>query len=234
MAKREPTEQELWTSIMNDPAFKKAERTCCRVYHMLNTETCSVCGDQLTSWDDTKKNEFIEDTFIKSPVIERARKDKIRHEALNEYHKAHTAEGVFITLSIDQKQSVSEAIDSQKSIVDDLRKANYSWLVDARAVFEYWGKSDAHKNHDCSNLNWNPHVHIIVRKSGKLSVIRQHLARKFIEKKRHGVYIFDVKSLPYQDGAEYLEGDKIDVKMDGVSMDRTTRKENNVLDLIII
>ena len=171
---------------------------------------------------------------LKSPVIERARKDKIRHEALNEYHKAHTAEGVFITLSIDQKQSVSEAIDSQKSIVDDLRKANYSWLVDARAVFEYWGKSDAHKNHDCSNLNWNPHVHIIVRKSGKLSVIRQHLARKFIEKKRHGVYIFDVKSLPYQDGAEYLEGDKIDVKMDGVSMDRTTRKENNVLDLIII
>ena len=179
---------------------------------------------------------MIKDNFVKAPAVVAARNTKIKADAVAQFHSVNNSEGVLITLCIDQKQSEGDAVASQNAIIEDLRKAKYSWMVCANAVYEYWGKSDFTENGsttNLTNLKWNPHLHILTKKTGKLSVIRQHLARKFKDKK-HGIYIFDVKKVPWNNGWDYIGGDKVHGKMNGVENDQKTREKYNIESIIII
>jgi len=212
----EKEQREAWRNFVNTREYKKS---------------CKEAGEE---WDAHKEREREEFVFEIAPQIAaEAKRERIRimKEA---YHSAHNPEGCLITLCIDQKQSEAEAVASQNAIVEDLRKSNYQWLVCAKAVYEYWGHTDAASAENLStNLKWNPHIHILVKKTCKLSVIRQHLARKFKDKK-HGIYIFDVRKLNWFAGEEYINGGKIEEKLDGVDGDRITREKYNLADVIII
>jgi len=212
----EKDQREAWRNFVNTREYKKS---------------CKEAGEEWDAYKEREREEFI---FEIAPGIAAKAKAQRLRRMTEEYHAAHNPEGHLITLCIDQKQSEAEAVASQNAIVDDLRKANYQWLVCAKAVYEYWGHTDAANAENLStNLKWNPHLHILVKATGKMSVIRQHLARKFKDKK-HGIYIFDVRQLPYEEGEEYLNGYKIAEKMDGVVADKSTREKYNLADLIII
>lgn len=213
----EKDQREAWRNFVNTREYKKS------------------CKDSGEEWDAYKEREREEFIFEIAPgIAAKAKADRIRR-MLEDYHAAHNTEGYLITLSIDQKQSEAEAVASQNAIVGDFRKANYQWLVCAKAVYEYWGHTDAARAENMNtNLKWNPHIHLLVKKTVKKSKIEQQLALKFMKKKKHGVYHFDVRQLPYADGEEYINGGKIEEKMDGVDADRNTREKYNLADLIII
>ena len=114
-------------------------------------------------------------------------------------------------------------MEAQREVIEELRKADYAWLIEAKAVFEYYSKD-----------KWNPHLHICVKRSVKEAVIRQHLARKF-KNKKHGVYRFDVeKHKEYRTAEEYIHGRKVDEKLDGVKKDKEFRQAHSIDDVIII
>jgi len=210
----EKEQREAWRNFVNTREYKKS---------------CKEAGEEWDAYKEREREEFIFE--IAPQIAAKAKADRLRRMT-EEYHAAHNDEGYLITLSIDQKQSEAEAVASQNAIVDDLRKANYKWLVCAKAVYEYWGHMDTENL--TTNLKWNPHIHCLVKKAVKKSKIEQHIAVKFMKKKKHGVYHFDVRQLPYEEGEEYLNGYKIAEKMDGVVADKQTREKYNLADVIII
>jgi hypothetical protein len=193
--------------------------------------SCKQAGFPWDADEEREREEFLWE--VAPGIAAEAKAERIRLMK-EKYHSEHNTGGILITLCIDQKQSEAEAVASQNAIVDDLRKAKYQWLVCAKAVYEYWGHTDSAKAENLGiNLKWNPHVHILVKKTCKMSVIRQHLARKFKDKK-HGIYIFDVRQLPWAEGEDYLNGYKIAEKLHGVVADKNTREKYHLADVIII
>ncbi len=210
--------------------MNEAERRAAWESFIMTREYRQSVRDNGNEWNEEEERARLEFVFDIAPDIAKAEKAKRLKVVRDEYHKAHTTEGVLITISIDQKQSISEAIASQNAVIEDLRKAKYSWMIDGRCSYEYWSDGDSV---NAENLKYNPHIHLIVRKSGKLSVIRQHLARKF-KNKKYGVYIFDVKPLAYNLGEEYVQGKKVEDKQFACLQDAETRDAYSVSHIIII
>ena len=119
--------------------------------------------------------------------------------------------------------------------METLRRANYKWLVEPRACFEYWGKEqDEDEDEETDNMKFNPHIHIAVVRIDKESKIRQNLIKKFIEKKLHTVYRIDVKGLPTSRCIEYVSGTKKQSKLAQVDMDEKTRIKHQVQPIITL
>lgn len=177
----------------------------------------------IKDWDDDKIEELLTNVFLVHPkLMERKRTQEV-NEKVRQYHIQHTNEGVLITVCIDQKIEGIDAVEAQQAVIKELQNANYMWLIEAKAVFEYYSKD-----------KWNPHIHICVKRSVKESVIRQHLARKF-KNKKHGVYRFDVeKHKDYSTAEEYIHGRKVDEKLDSVKKDKEFRQAHSIDDVIVI
>jgi len=154
-------------------------------------------------------------------------KEKIS-KALLEHKKKNKDEGTIITLCLDQKQSVEDAVKNQYLVIDALRKANYKWMVEPYCVFEYWSKDNTNPN----KLKWNPHIHIAVRRIGKESKIRTNLTAKL--KRLPTVYRFDVKNMLFTSAIDYCEGLKRADKIEAVNADKITRAKHLVSNNITI
>lgn len=163
--------------------------------------------------------------------IKKFEENKKIQDAMAEYHKKNTNEGTLITLCLDQDQSEEDALKNQYKVIDELRKANYKWMVEPCCVFEWWSKKDKLKD-DMDNLNWNPHIHIVVRRIGKESKIRDNLKAKM--KSLPSVYRFDVKRLPYENGMLYCSGEKVNCKVCACAKDEEFRNKHSVSKRIII
>ena len=148
--------------------------------------------------------------------------ERTKSKSKNTQIYANTEDGVLTTICIDQKLSEADAVKAQHAVIDDIRKANYRWLIDAEAVFEYY-----------SNNGWNPHIHIATRRIDKEAKIKGNLIAKFIKKQKHGVYRIDVEKRPFQSAWNYISGNKkSDEKKDNVEKDKKMR-ETYSIDAVI-
>jgi hypothetical protein len=194
------------------------------------------------------ENRIILDCFEVAPKIKKTEESEYIETQMLKYVKNKTdADGVLITLCLEQSLSEPDAIENQYKVIEEIRKAGYKWLIDARVCFEYWGKtynSDYYNDMDemeseqklvvNGNYKWNPHIHICCKRIGKESVIRQNLIRKFVNKKMHGVYRIDVKRLMFAKGLDYVMGVKCEGKLEQVKMDNDTREKYGVEGTISI
>lgn len=229
LSQTKKAQMDRWTNMIESEDFKR------------------VCRQSDWNPTDERLNEIKLDVFevseehrkIKDNAYIRVQKEKI-HRKCNE-------EGVLITLCLDQSLNEVDAIEAQYNVIEEIRKAGYKWLVDARICFEYWGKTyndDYHKEmddmeseqklHENGNFKWNPHIHISCRRIGKESVIRQNLIRKFVSKKLYGVYRIDVKRLEIAKAIDYVMGVKCEGKMEQVKMDNDIRNKYGVEGTIYI
>lgn len=183
-----------------------------------------ACRDDGWNITTQRLQEIKLDCFRVSEVAKKIREEAYVREQLERIHKANNPHGILVHISLDQEQTIEEAIENQYCILEHIREANYSWLIDAHAVFEYWSKKP-----DEDELHFNPHIHFCVRKSVKPSVIRQHLQRKFVQKKLNTVYRVDVSQPRYFDLClKYVEGEKIFDKDEACKKDFITREKYNI------
>ena len=202
-------QQKRWEDMIESEDFKRA------------------CREDCWNVSDKRLNEIKLDCFRVSENARRLAEEAYVKEQLERIHKANNPQGLLVHISLDQNQTIEEAITNQYCILEHIREANYSWLIDAHAVFEYWSKKP-----DEEELHFNPHIHFCVRKTVKPSVIKQHLQRKLVQKKLNTVYRVEVSpQRHFELCLKYIEGDKIEDKDEACEKDFYTREEHNVLHI---
>lgn len=177
---------------------------------------CEYCyGHRYNKWfleKPTQKDidEFILKQQIKSDIAEKTKK--------NEYYKILARKdegGQLITLCINQNYKQVPKLATE--IISVIRNIQYSFIIDGYACIELYGKGE----------NWNPHIHIVTRKVKRLGVVAQALRRKF-QNDKYQIYRVDVKSVPYEEGSQYVDGIKVFGKQEASNKDKEYREENNL------
>jgi hypothetical protein len=205
-------QMERWTNMIESEDFKR------------------VCRNSDWNPSDERLNQIKLDVFEVSEESRKLKDDAYVKEQKDKIHRRLNVDCVLITISLDQSQSEEEAIENQYKVIEDIKKAKYSWMVNPECVFEYWGSSmqDPPTADLASNMRFNPHIHIVVHKTCYPKTIRQNLLRKFVLKKKHSVYNHDVRVIPRVVGEDYVNGDKREDKCDKVEMDMKTREKYGV------
>ncbi len=191
---------------------------------MTSVATTKRCGTEV--WTP----EQIDEERIKWYAYEEWKEQKRRDEVAERLRQMQKADGSIktqiITICIDQNIKESEAIDIQNEVIDKIR-GNYKWLVDAKAVYEYYSKDK-----ELNIPKWNPHIHIYIEKTIKGSTIAQQLRRKFVKKKE--VYRINVKDGKGNMQLDYINGTKTDEKKECVEKDKNFREINKITEIIDI
>ena len=188
---------------------------------MTSEVTAKRCGTEV--WTAEMIEEERQKWYAYEEFLEQKRRDEVA-ERVRQMQKANgTIKTQIVTICVDQKIDEAEAVKVQLDVVDKIR-GNYKWLVDAKAVFEYYSKDDN------GDIKWNPHIHIYIEKTTKGAMIAQQLRRKFIGKT--SVYRVNVKDGKGNIQLDYINGTKEMAKQECVQKDREFREKNKIVEII--
>ena len=120
-----------------------------------------------------------------------------------------------ITISIDKNLEPVDAVKVQYEVYDAIAGAEYKFLDNATATFEYH-----------TDKGFNPHIHIMTHKVKSDGQVAQQIRRKF--KNNDKVYRVHVSTLNYQQHSAYMNGDKQEAKQEYVRKDEVFREIHNI------
>lgn len=204
-----------------EPTAKKAEywvnETCA-------TDACEYCaGWRYNEWFTEKPTESEISEMLMKNTIKCDLAKKVKRKKKNGLLFSGTEnDGQLISLSIDQKYIQIPKLCGD--IIAEIRKTNYACLKDAQAVCEFYGGG---KDNDDGIGQWNPHIHIVTKKMENAGTVAQLLRRKFIKPKWQ-VYRVHIKEEPEACARKYVEGEKVDEKIEDTIKDRQYREDNGL------
>jgi hypothetical protein len=106
-----------------------------------------------------------------------------------------------------------------EDIMAELKQTQYKDITDGLASIELWSGGN--------DESWNPHIHILTRKSCEPGALAQTLRRKFIKDKWQ-IYRINVVNTNYDNTIDYIDGVKEGAKLPYVEKDIKYRNENNL------
>lgn len=126
-------------------------------------------------------------------------------------------DGLFVTMSIDK--AYLQIPKLCEDIMAELKQTQYKDITDGLASLELWSGGN--------DESWNPHIHILTRKSCEPGALAQTLRRKFVKDKWQ-IYRINVVNTNYNNTIDYIDGVKEGAKLPYVEKDIKYRNENNL------
>lgn len=174
-------------------------------------------------WTEEEGNSWYVKLCAQDVRAKQRHADNVRREVNTQNGENPTQ---MITFALHQGLTEEEAIKAQRNIVASIKKANYKWLINAQIKFEYYS----------AEKKWNPHVHLLVDKTTRVSQVRQQIYRKFMEGKKAepNVYNTDVTECKDDSQRNYLKGNKQEAKLENVLLDIEFREKYDIEEIMTI
>lgn len=185
-------------------------------------------------WDDETILEEREKWYAYEVYLENRRVNEMNRRVRQLQKEDGTIKTQIITLCIDKNVTEEIAVKAQQDIINSIKKSNSKWLINAKAVCEFYSKK---KENPSGTIVFNPHIHIYIERSIKSSLIALQLRRKFVDKgklKESHVYRVNVKDGQGNFQLDYINGTKIQEKSECVEKDRKFRQEHKIEEVIDI
>ncbi len=167
--------------------------------------------------ESLKTDEQIESLALKSMLSDELEREK-EAEMIRKYKKQHAPsllKSQMITLCVHQGLSPEDTVAAQRKLMDSILGI-YCFTKECAYTFEYFTEESG----------WNPHIHVVVPKIKSDGYVAQQLRRKNLE----NCYRIDVKTLSIGILGDYINGIKVDEKMEYVAKDIEFRQKHNLLN----